>query len=51
VRPHERGRATTVTITVINQPSKVLDRGQTIVLSVRQDTCAGSYIRGVPRWR
>ncbi len=35
-----------MTITVINQPSKVLDRGQTIVLSVRQDTCAGS--RGHP---
>jgi len=34
----ETGRATTVKITVIGRPAKVLDRGQVIVLSVRQDT-------------
>jgi len=34
----ETGRATTVTITVIGRPGTVLDRGQVIVLSLRQDT-------------
>ncbi len=41
------GRATTVKITVIGRPSKVLDRGQTIVLSLRQDT-APSLPKGLP---
>ncbi len=43
----ETGRATTVTITVIGRPSKVLDRGQVIVLSLRQDT-APSLPKGLP---
>ncbi len=44
---HEIGRATTVKITVIGRPSKVLDRGQTIVLSLRQDT-APALPKGLP---
>ncbi len=43
----EIGRATTVKITVIGRPSTVLDRGQTIVLSLRQDT-APSLPKGLP---
>jgi hypothetical protein len=43
----EIGRATTVKITVIGRPAKVLDRGQTIVLSLRQDT-APSLPKGLP---
>lgn len=43
----EIGRATTVTITVIGRPAKVLDRGQVIVLSLRQDT-APSLPKGLP---
>jgi len=43
----EIGRALTVTITVIGRPSKVLDRGQTIVLSLRQDT-APALPKGLP---
>jgi len=43
----ELGRALTVTITVIGRPSKVLDRGQVIVLSLRQDT-APSLPKGLP---
>ncbi len=43
----EIGRATTVTITIIGRPSKVLDRGQTIVLSLRQDT-APALPKGLP---
>jgi len=41
------GRATTVKITVIGRPAKVLDRGQVIVLSLRQDT-APSLPKGLP---
>jgi len=43
----EIGRATTVTITVIGRPTKVLDRGQVIVLSLRQDTTP-SLPKGLP---
>jgi len=43
----EIGRATTVKITVIGRPSKVLDRGQVIVLSLRQDT-APTLPKGLP---
>jgi len=43
----EIGEATTVTITVIGRPAKVLDRGQVIVLSLRQDT-APSLPKGLP---
>ncbi len=44
---NEIGRATTVKITVIGRPGKVLDRGQTIVISLRQDT-APSLPKGLP---
>jgi len=44
---HEIGRATTVKITVIGRPGKVLDRGQVIVLSLRQDT-APALPKGLP---
>jgi hypothetical protein len=43
----ETERATTVKITVIGRPSTVLDRGQTIVLSLRQDT-APALPKGLP---
>ena len=43
----EIGRALTVKITVIGRPSTVLDRGQTIVLSLRQDT-APALPKGLP---
>ncbi len=41
------GRVSTVKITVIGRPAKVLDRGQTIVLSLRQDT-APALPKGLP---
>jgi len=43
----EIGRATTVKITIVGRPAKVLDRGQVIVLSLRQDT-APSLPKGLP---
>ncbi len=43
----EIGRATTVKITIVGRPGKVLDRGQVIVLSLRQDT-APALPKGLP---
>jgi len=43
----ETGRATTVKITIVGRPGTVLDRGQVIVLSLRQDT-APALPKGLP---
>lgn len=47
LQQHSSGRATTVKITIVGRPAKVLDRGQVIVLSLRQDT-APSLPKGLP---